>query len=91
MARQGVELMKVLGHLTLSFWLLTLGAVVLFVSFVFLASVPLREVLGLTAIVTALAALVTVHNLRVRTELADPGGDPRVRRSLNRQRERRGF
>lgn len=83
--------MQLLGHVKLSFWLLTLGAVVLYVFFVFLAAIPLGQVLGLTAIIAVLAALVTVHNLRVRTELADPGGDPRVRRSLNRQRERRGF
>jgi ABC-type branched-subunit amino acid transport system permease subunit len=83
--------MKLLGHLRLSFWIATLGAVVLYVFFVFLASIPIREVLGITAVIATLAALVTVHNLRVRTELADPGGDPRVRRSLNRQRERRGF
>jgi hypothetical protein len=83
--------MQVFGQLKVSFWLLTLGAVVLYVFFVFLAAVPLAEVLGLTAVIAVLAALITVHNLRVRTELADPGGDPRVRRSLNRQRERRGF
>jgi hypothetical protein len=29
--------------------------------------------------------------MRLNHELADPGGDPRVRRALNRQRERRGF
>ncbi len=83
--------MQVFGQLKVSFWLLTLGAVVLYVFFVFLAAVPLAEVLGLTAAIAVLAALITVHNLRVRTELADPGGDPRVRRSLNHQRERRGF
>ena len=83
--------MQLLGHLKLSFWLLTLGAVVLYVFFVFLASIPLAHVVGLTAVIAVLAALVTAHNLRVRTELADPGWDPRVRRSLNRQRERRGF
>jgi membrane associated rhomboid family serine protease len=83
--------MQLLGQLRLSFWILVLGAVVLYVFFVFLAAIPLREVLGLSAVIAALATLITVHNLRVRTELADPGGDPRVRRSLNRQRERRGF
>lgn len=83
--------MQLLGHLRLSFWLLMLGAVVLYAFFVFIAAIPVAEVLGLTAVVAVLAALITVHNLRVRTELADPGGDPRVRRSLNRQRERRGF
>lgn len=83
--------MQLLGHLRLSFWLVTLGAVVLYVFFVFLAAIPIEQVLGLTAAVAVLAALITLHNLRVRTELADPGGDPRVRRSLNRQRERRGF
>jgi hypothetical protein len=38
-----------------------------------------------------LATLLTVRGLRLGNEAADPGGDPRVRRALNRQRERRGF
>ena len=79
------------GRLRLSFWLIAIGAVVLYVFFIVLAAIPPREVAGLSLVMGALAALVVIHNLRVESELADPGGDPRLRRSLNAQRERRGF
>ena len=80
-----------LGRLKLSFWLVSLGAVVLYVFFVAIAAIPPREIAGVSIVMAVLAALIVLHNLRVESELADPGGDPRVRRSLNRQRERRGF
>ncbi|MGI8461411.1 MAG: hypothetical protein ACR2OC_07220 [Solirubrobacterales bacterium] len=80
-----------LGQLRLSFWLVALGAVVLYVFFVTIAAVPPRDVGAVSIVAGALALLVTLHNLRVENELADPGGDPRLRRALNRQRERRGF
>lgn len=80
-----------LGRLKLSFWLVSLGAVVLYVFFVAIAAIPPHEIAGVSIAMAVLAALIVVHNLRVESELADPGGDPRVRRSLNRQRERRGF
>jgi hypothetical protein len=83
--------MGVLGQLRLSFWLVALGVVVLYGFFVALAEIPPGQVAGVSAVVAVLAALVTIHNLRVSAEFADPGGDPRVRRALNRQRERRGF
>ena len=79
------------GRLRLSFWLVSLGAIVLYVFFIALAAIPPREVAGVTIAMAVLAALVVIHNLRVESELADPGGDPRLRRSLNAQRERRGF
>jgi len=81
----------VFGRLRLSFWLVSLGAIVLYVFFIALAAIPPREVAGVTIAMAVLAALVVIHNLRVESELADPGGDPRLRRSLNAQRERRGF
>lgn len=83
--------MRLLLHLRISFWLCAIGAVALYCFFVLLAGIPPRRVLGPTAVAAVLAALVTVHNLRVNSELADPGGDPRLRRALNGQRERRGF
>jgi hypothetical protein len=67
------------------------GAVVLYVFFIVVAGIPPRQVVAASAIASALAAIVAIHNLRVGHELADPGGDPRVRRALNHQRERRGF
>jgi TRAP-type C4-dicarboxylate transport system permease large subunit len=83
--------MDVFVQVRISLWLCALGVVVLYASFTALAAISPTEVAGVTAIVAGLATLVTIRNLRVKAELADPGGDPRVRRSLNRQRERRGF
>jgi hypothetical protein len=83
--------MQLLGRLRLSLWLLALWAVVLYAFFVTLATIPPAKVAGLTLVTTILAGLVLIRNLRVASELADRGGDPRVRRALNKQRERRGF
>ena len=83
--------MRLIGHLRVWFFLFAVGAVVLYAFFCLLASIPPREIAWATGGAAVLAALVWIHNLRVGYELADPGGDPRVRRALNRQRERRGF
>jgi hypothetical protein len=86
-----VAAVEVLGRLRLSFWLVVVGAVVLYVFFVSLAEIPVAEVAGVTAVVAAIATAFTIRNLRVARELADRGGDPRARRAINRMRERRGF
>ena len=83
--------MGLLGNLRLSLWIGALGALVTYVFFVVLATVPLHEVAGLTAAAAVVAAAFALRSVRLNHELADPGGDPRVRRALNRQRERRGF
>lgn len=83
--------MKLLGHLRLSFWLCALGAVVLYAFFVVVATISPAQVAGVTAVMAVLAALITIRNMRLNGELADPGGDPRLRRAQNRLRERRGF
>lgn len=83
--------MRIIGGLRLSFWLCALGAVCLYVFFVALAGIPPAEVAGTTAVAAVLTAMLAVRSIRVTSELADPGGDPRLRRELNRQRERRGF
>ena len=83
--------MRVMSHLRLSFWLFALGAIVLYVFFVALATISPGEVAGLTAVMLVLVVLVAIHNIRVASELSDRGGDPRTRRALNKQRERRGF
>jgi len=64
---------------------------VLYVFFVSVAGIPPGQVAGTTAGVVMLATMLAIRGLRLGNELADPGGDPRVRRALNRQRERRGF
>ena len=83
--------MRVIGGLRLSFWLCAVWAVVLYVFFVTLATIPVAQVAGLTAAMCVLAVLLTIRGIRLASELADPGGDPRIRRALNLQRERRGF
>jgi hypothetical protein len=83
--------MGVIGHLRLSFWVVVIGTIVLYGFFVLLATIPPGQVVALTATIAALAAIFTVRNVRVAAELADRGGNPQLRRSLNRIRERRGF
>jgi hypothetical protein len=56
-----------------------------------LANVSPAEVAGLTAAMAAIACAIAVRNLRIASELADPGGNPHLRRARNRLRERRGF
>ena len=79
------------GRLRLSLWLVAVWAVVLYVFFVTVASIPPAKVAALTVVTAVLAGLVVIRNARIASELADRGGDPRVRRALNKQRERRGF
>ncbi|HEY6771965.1 MAG TPA: hypothetical protein VI035_05895 [Solirubrobacterales bacterium] len=83
--------MGVIGRLRLSFWIVAIGTVVLYIFFIGLATVSPRQVAAVTVVVAALAALFTVRNLRVAAQLADRGGDPQLRRARNRIRERRGF
>jgi steroid 5-alpha reductase family enzyme len=83
--------MKVLGSLRLSLWLCAVWAIVLYVFFLTLATISPVRVAGLTVVMAIVAVLVTIRSLRLASELADRGGDPRIRRALNKQRERRGF
>jgi hypothetical protein len=83
--------MGVLGRLRISFWLVVVGGIVMYAFFVTLASIPPTEVAGVTSVVAVMALMFTARNLRVARELAQPAGDPLLRRSRNRVRERRGF
>jgi hypothetical protein len=83
--------MGVIGHLRLSFWIVVIGSVVLYGFFILLATIPPGQVVAVTSVVAGLAAVFTVRNARLAAELADRGGDPHLRRELNRIRERRGF
>lgn len=80
-----------LGRLRLSLWVLAVWAVVLYLFFVAVATISPAEVAAVTVVTAILAALVAIRSLWIASELADRGGDPRVRRALNMQRERRGF
>jgi hypothetical protein len=84
-------LMGVIRRLRLSFWVVVIGTVVLYGFFVVLATIPPGQVAALTAVVGALAAIFTLRNVRLAAQLAHRGGDPQLRRSVNRIRERRGF
>jgi hypothetical protein len=83
--------MGVIPRLRLSFWTAVIGTVVLYVFFVVVAPISPGEVAGVTVVVAALAAILTVRNLRVTAQLVNRGGDPQLRRARNRIRERRGF
>jgi fatty acid desaturase len=83
--------MGVIRRLRMSFWLVAISTVVLYVFFVVLATISPGQVAALTVVVGALAGVFTVRNVRVAAQLADHGGDPQLRRSRNRIRERRGF
>ena len=78
-------------RLRLSFWLVAIGTVVLYVFFVVLSTISPDQVAAVTVVVGALAVVFTLRNVRVAAQLADRGGDPQLRRSRNRIRERRGF
>ena len=82
--------MEIFDQLRISFWIAVAGVIVLYAFFVALAGVSLAQLVGVTIVVGALAAIFTLRNLRVARELANRG-DPRLRHTMNRIRERRGF
>jgi hypothetical protein len=83
--------MRVLGRLALPVWLCVLGAIVMYVFFVVVASIPPAQVAAVTIVVAILSLLFLIRSARVASELASRGGNPSLRRELNRARERRGF
>lgn len=83
--------MGVIRRLRLSFWLVAISSVVLYGFFVVVATIPPAQIAAVTVVVAGLAGLFLFRNLRVAAQLADRGGDPQLRRSVNRIRERRGF
>jgi hypothetical protein len=83
--------MRVLGRIAIPLWLGVIGAIVMYVFFVTLASVSLTQVAWVTIVVAGLAILFAIRSIRVASELADRGGNPALRRARNRARERRGF
>jgi hypothetical protein len=83
--------MGLIKGVRISFWVFAAGAVVLYVFFFALALTSPLETGAAGFIALALALLFTVRNLRMSGELADPGGNPALRRERNHIRERRGF
>jgi hypothetical protein len=82
---------NLVSRLWLCLWCCVVGAVVLYAFFVTVASIPPAEIAAVSGVVAVLAAMLTIRNIRLNGELADRGGNPQLRRSINRQRERRGF
>ena len=76
---------RVIATLSETFWLLVLGAVVMFAFFAALGAVAVGEALGLTIAIVALAALWLAH--AVWAARRRDGRDP----ATIRARERRGF
>ena len=83
--------MGIFGQLRVSFWIAVAGVICLYAFFMTLAGIPPGQVAGVTAVMAVLTAIFALRNLRLARELADRGGDPRIRRARNRTRERRGF
>jgi hypothetical protein len=83
--------MRILGRIARPLWLGVLGVIVMYVFFVVIASIPLAQVAALTIAVAVLTVLFVIRSLRVASELSNRGGNPALRRELNRARERRGF
>jgi hypothetical protein len=83
--------MGILGRITLTLWIVIIGAIVMYVFFVAVASVSPSQVAGTTTVVAALSVLFGIRSMRISSELAARGGDPALRRARNRARERRGF
>jgi hypothetical protein len=83
--------MRIMGGIATSLWLGIIGAIVVYVFFVAVASVSLSQVAAVTIVIAALTVLFTLRSIRVASELADRGGNPALRRARNRARERRGF
>ncbi len=72
------------------FWVLCLGAVVLYAFFAVLGAFDPGEVMWLTISVGILALLCMVHFWRIRHAL-DDGRHDELARSVHAMRERRGF
>ena len=83
--------MRLVTRIGLSLWIAGLGAIVIYVFFVAVASISPKQVAGVTAVIATLTVLFTIRSLRIALDLSDRGGDPALRRARNRARERRGF
>lgn len=82
--------MRVLGTGMSVFWVLCLGAVVLYAFFGVLGAFDPGEVMWLTIAVAALGVASIAHFIHVRHALA-AGQDDELSRSVHAMRERRGF
>lgn len=82
--------MNALRELRVAFWLVALGAVILYLFFVMLDAFDPADAWIATVGAAILAVLLVIHFVRVRRALRR-GGDNEARQELNKMRERRGF
>jgi hypothetical protein len=82
--------MNVIRRLPIVFWLLVLGYLGLYASGVVLGAFSPGEAMGLTVAALILAAMFTVHGLRVRRAMRTHGHEE-LMRGVHHYRERRGF
>ncbi len=84
-----MEVVRMSGLLNF-LWACCVGAVALFAFFVVMGGFSPGDVLWLTLIVAALAAMFVIHQVRVSRGLHEHGGDS-ITREVQQIRERRGF
>jgi hypothetical protein len=83
-------MMETVGRLSNVFWVLVIGAVVLYAFFAVLGAISLTDLVWLTVLIGTLGILAVVHFIRVRRTLRDHRDDA-MARELHSWRERRGF
>jgi tetrahydromethanopterin S-methyltransferase subunit C len=82
--------MKSLGNIGTTLMVLAAGLVVLFLFFAALGAFSPTETIVASIVAAVLAAVFAIHMYRVHHALEDGGGSD-LHRTLNLQRERRGF
>jgi len=82
--------MDTIGRLANAFWVLVVGAVVLYAFFAVMGAISPTDLVWLTVVVGVLAIVAVVHFVRVRRALQDHRHDETAR-ELHGWRERRGF
>jgi hypothetical protein len=83
-------MIETVGRLSNLFWVLVIGAAVLYCFFVVLGAISFTDLVWLTALIGVLGILAVVHFIRVRRALSDHRHDEMARK-LHSWRERRGF
>jgi fatty acid desaturase len=82
--------MGTMGRLANAFWVLALGAIVLYAFFAVMGAISPTDLIWLTVLIGVLAALTVGHFIRVRRALSSHHHDE-MARDLHGWRERRGF
>jgi len=83
-------MIETVGRLSNLFWVLVIGAVVLYAFFAVMGAISFTDLVWLTALIGVLGILAVVHFIRLRRALSDHEHDEMARK-LHSWRERRGF